>query len=83
MYPNLKEVVGVELCQSRFELAENAAVQLATRFPDEYTVVDWVQGRCISVATTKVRWSSRAVHQAGLTSRPLLCRRALHRGAST
>jgi len=50
-FRSLKEVVGVELCHSRYLIAEQAALQLASNFPDEFSVVDWVRGCSVTVAT--------------------------------
>ena len=54
MYPNLVDVVGVELCHSRFLLGEKAVLQLASSFPADFAVVDWTQGHTITLASTQV-----------------------------
>ena len=54
MYPNLVDVVGVELCHSRFLLGEKAVLQLASSFPADFVVVDWTQGHTITLASTQV-----------------------------
>ena len=54
MYPNLVDVVGVELCHSRFLLGEKAVLQLASSFSADFAVVDWTQGHTITLASTQV-----------------------------
>ena len=51
-FPNLKHVVGVEIAFSRYNIAEQAAVNLVTKYPNDFQVCKWVKGSVIAVSNT-------------------------------